>query len=140
MRWPFLTMMVGLSVAASLEAQDPAAVPLPTARQVNDSAVARGRSLFHGTAQCVACHGPEGVGTDSGPALAEGVWLHGPDSYEGILSRILHGLPSAWTTRGTPMPMRGWNVMTDEEARDVAAYVWTISHAWQPRPPARPPS
>lgn len=106
--------------------------PGPRPPQVTDSAVARGRELFHGTGACSACHGQEGVGTDSGPALAQGIWLHGPDTFEGILSRVVHGVPRSYSIRGVPMPMRGWNTLSDEEARAVAAYVWLLS-----RPAAR---
>lgn len=127
--------LIGLALAATpLSAQQPGppVPPIPRPDQVTDSAVARGRELFHGPGNCVACHGPAGVGTDSGPAIAQGIWMHGPDSYEGILSRVMHGIPRDVSTRGTAMPMRGWNTLTDRQARDVAAYVWTISHAWAP--------
>jgi mono/diheme cytochrome c family protein len=99
--------------------------------------VAQDRELFHGSGNCSACHGPEGVGTDSGAALAQGVWLHGEDSYEGILSRVVHGIPKSVSTRGTEMPMRGWNTLSNQQVRDVAAYVWWISHGWM-RQPRRP--
>lgn len=104
---------------------------------VTDSAIARGRALFHGAANCSACHGVEGVGTDSGAPLAQGVWLHGEDSFEGIRSRILHGIPKDLSTRGTPMPMRGWSPLDDRQVIDVAAYVWAISHSWLKPSPRR---
>jgi mono/diheme cytochrome c family protein len=107
---------------------------LPRPPEVTDSAVVRGRDLFHGSANCSACHGMEGIGTDSGAPLAQGIWMHGPDTYEGIVSRIIHGLPKSLSTRGTTMPMRGWITLSDAEVQDVAAYVWVISHAWQERP------
>lgn len=135
---PLLLLAAGL-VSVPLAAQDSLSAQRRPI-QVTDSAVARGRALFHGSANCVACHGPEGVGTDSGAALAQGIWMHGEDSYEGILSRVLHGIPKDLSTRGTAMPMRGWNTMTDAEARDVAAYVWTISHAWREPEKVRPRS
>ena len=135
-----LLLLPLLSVAAPLAGQDPAMPAVPRPSQVTDSAVARGRELFHGSANCVTCHGIEGVGTDSGPALAQGIWLHGSDSFEGILNRVIHGLPKAWTTRGVTMPMRGWAELTDQQARDVAAYVWRLSHAWSVPAGARPPS
>jgi mono/diheme cytochrome c family protein len=128
--------LAALLLPARLAAQD-TLLTVPRPAQVNDSAVARGRELFHGSANCVACHGPAGVGTDSGAALAEGIWMHGEDSYEGILSRVVHGIPKDVSTRNTAMPMRGWTTLTDAEARDVAAYVWTISHAWHPSPKPR---
>lgn len=128
-----------LFAAGPLLAQD--SVPQPATRplQVTDSAVARGRELFHGSASCATCHGIAAVGTDSGPALSQGIWLHGPDSYEGILGRVLHGIPKAWTTRDVTMPMRGWSTLTDAQARDVAAYVWMVSHTWMV-PAKRAPS
>lgn len=105
--------------------------------QVTDSAVARGRELFHGAGNCSACHGVEGVGTDSGAPLAQGIWLHGSDTYAGILRRVVHGVPREVSSRGSSMPMRGWNTLSDQGVRDVAAYVWWISHAWQ-RPGGKP--
>ncbi len=134
--FPPLKVSVVLGVLltpAPLLAQDTLPLPLPKPQQVNDSAVARGREVFHGAGNCMACHGVAGVGTDSGPALAQGVWMHGPDTYEGILQRVVHGIPKAYSSRGVAMPMRGWNTLSDTEARDVAAYVWTISHAWRRR-------
>jgi mono/diheme cytochrome c family protein len=134
---PVLILLLILPGALPLKAQDSVpAVPRPI--QVTDSAVARGRTIYHGAGNCAACHGPSGLGTDSGPALAEGVWLHGPDSYEGILARVVHGVPQAYSIRGVAMPMRGWNTLTDAEARDVAAYVWVLSHSWRRIRPAAP--
>jgi len=127
-----LLLLCALPLAAQVQDTTPPRIKRPT--PVTDSAVMRGRELFHGAGNCAACHGVEGVGTDSGAPLAQGVWLHGEDSYEGILSRVVHGIPMAVSTRGTPMPMRGWNTLSDREVRDVAAYVWVISHAWQRRP------
>ncbi len=135
-RSAFPFVLGALLLPGPLAAQD-TLLTVPRPSQVNDSAVARGRDLFHGSANCVACHGPAGVGTDSGTALAQGIWMHGEDSYEGILSRVVHGIPKDLSTRNTAMPMRGWTTLTDAEARDVAAYVWTISHAWHPSPRPR---
>jgi mono/diheme cytochrome c family protein len=129
-----LTLLCAVPLAAQVSDTTPPKVKRPV--PVTDSAVARGRDLFHGAGNCAACHGPEGVGTDSGAPLAQGIWLHGEDSYEGILSRVVHGIPRETSTRGTAMPMRGWNTLSDQEVRDVAAYVWMISHAWMRRPAA----
>ncbi|HTS89091.1 MAG TPA: cytochrome c [Gemmatimonadales bacterium] len=132
--------LLGLAVLIPVQlwSQEPPAPVIPPPQQVNDSAIARGREIFHGSGNCVACHGVAGVGTDSGPALAQGVWMHGPDTYEGILERVVHGVPRAYSTRGIAMPMRGWITLTDAEARDVAAYVWSISHAWHRSAVKRP--
>ena len=141
-----LLILGALLAPGSLIAQDTLRT-IPRPSQVTDSAVARGRELFHGSANCSACHGLAGVGTDSGAALAQGIWMHGEDSYDGILSRVVHGIPKDLSTRNTAMlrvisnmaeAMRGWSSLSDTQARDVAAYVWTISHAW--RRPAKPRS
>jgi len=134
---PILILLAAGPSAAQVADTTPPRIKRPA--QVTDSAVARGRELFHGSGNCAACHGVAGVGTDSGAPLAQGVWLHGEDSYEGILSRVVHGIPQDLSIRGTPMPMRGWHTLSDEQARDVAAYVWTISHTWlRPVPRRRP--
>jgi mono/diheme cytochrome c family protein len=115
------------------------AVPVALALFFGPSAL-RAQEVFHGTGNCSACHGVAGVGTDSGPPLAQGVWLHGPDSYEGILERVVHGIPRSYSTRDIAMPMRGWNNLSDTQVRDVAAYVWSISHAWHRPTRAKRPS
>ncbi|MDH4130694.1 MAG: cytochrome c [Gemmatimonadota bacterium] len=125
-----LGLILGGSPGSAQEPKPAKAVPRPP--EVTDSAIARGRELYHGSANCAACHGVEGIGTDSGPALAQGVWMHGPDTYEGILERVTHGIPEAWSTRGVAMPIRGWQTLDDASARDVTAYVWHIGHAWKP--------
>lgn len=127
-----------LTLVAPATAQQPDPQPSRRERpiQVSDSAVARGREVFQGSGNCIACHGLDGAGTDSGAPLAQGVWLHGDDSYEAILSRVVHGIPKDVSTRGTAMPMRGWSTLSDQQVRDVAAYVWWISHGWmRPRRP-----
>jgi mono/diheme cytochrome c family protein len=123
-------LLLGSVLPLVAQVPDTAGLRLRRPLQVTDSAVARGRDVFHGAGNCSACHGLEGVGTDSGGPLAQGVWLHGEDSYEGIAARVVHGIPRDVSTRGTTMPMRGWNTLSDQQVRDVAAYVWTISHAW----------
>jgi len=129
-------LILAASSAAAQDSTGAAAAPRPP--QVTDSAIARGRELYHGSANCAGCHGVEGIGSDNGPALAQGVWMHGPDTYEGILERVLHGVPEAWSTRGVAMPIRGWQTLDDPSARDVTAYVWYISHAWN-RSGKKPP-
>jgi cytochrome c oxidase cbb3-type subunit III len=124
-----LLATTSLLLAAEVQAQDPRARP----QEVTDSAVAWGRELFHGVGGCSSCHGVDGTGTDSGPALEEGVWMHGPDTYEAILLRVLHGVPRDLSTRDVPMPMRGVAILSDAEVRLVAAYVWMISHQARPR-------
>ena len=124
-------------VVASLGAAGPLLAQERTPPEVTDSAVARGRELFHGAGGCSACHGDAGVGTDSGPALAQGIWLHGSDDYPAILGRVAHGVPRDRSLRGVAMPVRGWQGLSDAELRDVAAYVWRLSRSTPARPGLR---
>jgi len=117
--------------------------PLPLAAQatperpagVTDSAIAWGNALYHGSANCAACHGAQGGGTDEGPALTGGLWLHGPGTYEWLVEQIKTGIPAHRTMTGKPMPMRGWVPMNDQDVQAVAAYVWSITHPPRPAPP-----
>jgi mono/diheme cytochrome c family protein len=130
-----------LACVVMLAAARPAAAQVsPTARPegVTDSSIAWGRQLFHGSANCAACHGQDARGTDEGPALTGALWLHGPGTYRWLVEQIKRGIPAHRTWTGTPMPMRGWSNMPDEDVRAVAAYVWSITHPPRPPPKSRP--
>lgn len=109
----------------------------PRPAGVTDSSIAWGRDLFHGAANCAACHGRDAAGTARGPALTGALWLHGPGTYEWLVEQISLGIPAHETWTHKPMPARGWSHMPAADVRAVAAYVWSITHP--PRPPARRP-
>jgi mono/diheme cytochrome c family protein len=109
-----------------------AQTPVPRPPGVTDSAIAWGKALFHGSANCAACHGAEARGTDDAPPLTGALWLHGPGTYDWLVEQIKSGIPAHKTLSGKPMPMRGWSGMPDSDVRAVAAYVWSITHP--PRP------
>ena len=130
MRQPFpLLTLLFLAWPAGAIAQ---ASPLPRPPEVTDSTIAWGKQLFHGSANCAACHGQDAAGTDEGPALTGALWLHGPGTYKWLVEQIKRGIPAHETWTGKPMPMRGWSNMPDADVRAVAAYVWSITHP--PRP------
>jgi mono/diheme cytochrome c family protein len=114
--------------------------PEPRPAAVTDSAVAWGKALFHGSANCSACHGVEGSGTDVGPPLTGGLWLHGPGTYEWLVDQIRRGIPAHSSMSGLAMPMRGWSLMSDYDVSAVAAYVWSITHPPRPPRPMRRPA
>jgi mono/diheme cytochrome c family protein len=91
--------------------------PVPRPLGVTDSAIAWGRRLFHGSANCAACHGNDAQGTGDGPALTGALWLHGPGTYEWLVEQIKRGIPAHQTWTRKPMPMRGWTNMPDEDVR-----------------------
>lgn len=126
---------------AMLLAMCAALAPVPAAAQtarpaaVTDSAIARGKEVYQGPANCAACHGPAGAGTENGPSLVDGEWLRGAGSYDEILQQVAHGTPRRNAKTGKPMPMRGWIPTSDADVRAVAAYVWALSHGVAPAKP-----
>jgi mono/diheme cytochrome c family protein len=44
------------------------------------------------------------------------------------VEQVMHGVPRNESRTDTPMPMRGWTGLDDDEVRAVAAYVWTLSN------------
>ena len=72
-----------------------------------------------------------GGGTPRGPSLLEGPWLQSRGTLDELVAIIIRGVPVAAikdTSRQFPMNPRGGPMnLTDEHARAVAAYVWSIS-------------
>jgi mono/diheme cytochrome c family protein len=132
-RLGFLTFLIGAMVLAPVRAAAQVN-PEPRPAGVTDSSIAWGKALFHGSANCSACHGVAGRGTSDGPPLTGALWLHGPGTYEWLVDQIRRGIPAHQTLSGLAMPMRGWSMMNDDDVRAVAAYVWSITH-----PPRVPP-
>ncbi len=127
------SLLAGLAGRAS--AQSALAPPRPPG--VTDSTIAWGRALFHGSANCNACHGDGGNGTKYAHALTGTIWRHGPGTYEWLITQIKAGVPAHESLTKTPMPMRGWSNMPDHDVEAVAAYVWSITHPPRAVPRAR---
>lgn len=93
---------------------------------VTQEMVEAGASSF-GTV-CAACHGPGGVGTAAGPTLADQEWIHISGSYDEIVTTIQNGIAEPVEYPGAMPPMGGGN-FTPEQVRELAAYVFALSHA-----------
>lgn len=91
-----------------------------------DSLIPRGRQIYLGAAGCARCHGAEGRGTTEGPDLTDAEWLHGSGGYEEILDQVRHGISRREARTDKPMPIGGWEPLSDDAARAVAVYVWSI--------------
>lgn len=114
-------LMVGIpSVAWGQASTQPPAAVTPTM-------ISEGEPLYKGIALCFACHGPTGKGVPgAGVNLTDAEWLHGDGSFDGILAQILAGVGVGETKSGVIMLPRGGSVITDDQARAVAAYVWSL--------------
>lgn len=92
--------------------------------------VESGRELYAGAGICYTCHGPDASGTPLAPDLTDDEWLWidpaAGDVYEQIVNRVMEGVPEP---REHPSPMlpRGGSQLTDEQVREVAAYVYSLN-------------
>lgn len=90
--------------------------------------IRQGDGLYRGKGGCVTCHGPDGGGMPaSGSAITAGLNFV-PSEWGPIDSLIRVGIPEPATRTPVAMPPRGAaSNLTDEECRQLAAYVWAIS-------------
>jgi mono/diheme cytochrome c family protein len=89
--------------------------------------VAKGDALFHGSANCYACHGSKGEGL-VGPNLTDAEWIHSKGSYDEIVAQINHGVPKADSKSGIEMPPKGGATLSDDDVKAIAAYVHSLGH------------
>ena len=115
-----------LAGALTLGASDASAqTALPSG--VTQAMVDAGKTLYHGPALCSSCHGENGAGTAIGPKFSDQVWLHSDGSYPKILETIKVGVTTPKESM-IPMLAKGGSGITDDQAAQVAAYVWRLSH------------
>jgi glucose/arabinose dehydrogenase/mono/diheme cytochrome c family protein len=101
--------------------------PLPAG--VTAEQVTLGDRIYHGEAAdgtCAGCHGSDGGGTPVGAKLTSGPWLWSDGSLDGIERTITQGVAQPKQVGGAMPPMGGTR-LTQDQAKVVAAYVYTIS-------------
>jgi mono/diheme cytochrome c family protein len=90
--------------------------------------IRQGDAVYRGKGGCVTCHGPDGGGM---PAAGSGITAglnFVPPEWGPLDSLIRVGIPEPTTRTPVAMPPRGaQSNLTDDESRQVAAYVWAIS-------------
>jgi mono/diheme cytochrome c family protein len=103
----------------------PAAVELPEG--VTQEMVTQGQTIFTGAGLCQSCHGPDGSGTALAPSLRDQEWLNiQTGSYDEIVNLVNTGVAQPQQAPA-PMPPKGGSQITDEQVRQVAAYVYSLS-------------
>lgn len=105
---PLLTGKANKSLR-SKKVTDVTRTPMPA------SWVAAGAKIF--TAQCQTCHGPSGNGTTSAPRLSSPSPIWYTFHTESALQAYIQA----------HMPGNHPGTLTGTQAKDVAAYVWTIA-------------
>ena len=102
------------------------AVQVDLPEGVTQEMVTAGQTAFGGQGMCFACHGANGSGGPLAPALSDGEWLHIEGSYDEIVEIINTGVPNP-VQFPAPMAARGGAPITEEQVREIAAYVYSIS-------------
>ena len=108
------------------EPEGPALAAADLPEGVTQEMVTAGEAVFGGPGMCFACHGAGGAGGPLAPALNDAEWLHIEGGYEDLIAIITNGVPTP-VQFAAPMPPRGGGPLTDEQVREVAAYVFAIS-------------
>lgn len=95
------------------------------------------------TTVLVACGGASNAAP--APAPDTGQWQHGLGSYDDIVKTITNGVPQVEIkdpTHRFNMRARGGvqPLLTDDEVKAVAAYVWSLSHSSQRCNTVTPPT
>lgn len=93
---------------------------------VTQEMAAQGQQLFN-QGLCWTCHGMDGTGGPLAPVLADQEWLNVDGEYENIVQVIQTGVPTP-KQFSAPMPPMGGSQLTEEQVRQLAAYVYAISH------------
>jgi mono/diheme cytochrome c family protein len=129
MRTPFFSALLFFLSVGGISAQE--SVGLPPG--VTPALVQEGQVLYSSSGLCFACHGPTGRGVPgAGPDLSDGDWLHGDGSFDFLLGRILGGVSATESKSGAIMLPKGGSQITDDQAKAVAAYVWSLRSARNP--------
>ena len=89
--------------------------------------VTEGEKIFSGTGNCFTCHGPGGTGSALAPALNDKDWLHISGDFAGIQQIVNNGVPKPKQFPAA-MPAKGGAPLTDQQVKQVAAYVYSLSH------------
>lgn len=76
---------------------------------------------------CSACHGAGGVGTPAAPQLNDAEWINVDGSYDQIVQVIQTGVPNPRQFPGA-MPPLGGGSFNEQQVREIAAYVFALSH------------
>lgn len=117
--------------AAATPAPAPAPAPAAPAQAVEMPAgvtaemVTGGQQIFASTGNCFTCHGPDAKGTALAPNLTDAEWLNNDGTYDAIINTVKTGVatPKKFTAA---MPAMGGAQLTDDQVKQVAAYVWSL--------------
>jgi mono/diheme cytochrome c family protein len=100
--------------------------PVQLPEGVTEEMVAQGETLYGSTGNCFTCHAPNAVGTPLAPGINDTNWIHIDGSFEELVRIINDGVPQP-AQYPAAMPARGGAALSEEQVRQIAAYVYSIS-------------
>ena len=122
------TAATGGEPAATTTAEA-APAPAPAAGQAPEGAtaedVAAGQQIFTATGNCYTCHGPDAKGTALAPNLTDAEWLNVGGTFAEIQTVVKTGVPTP-KQHPAAMPAMGGATLSDDQVRQVSAYVWSL--------------
>lgn len=111
------------------EAAQPAPSPAQPAGTPPEGATAEditaGQQVFTSTGNCYTCHGPDAKGTQLAPNLTDSEWINIDGTFAAIQQNVRTGVPQP-KQHPAPMPPMGGATLTDDQVRQVSAYVWSL--------------
>ena len=114
------------TAAAKAAAPAPAAAAAAVPPGATAADVQAGQKIFTSTGNCFTCHGQTGTGTALAPPLNDAAWINIDGSYPAIQQLVSAGVPKP-KQHPAPMPAKGGAALSDQEVKQVAAYVYSIS-------------
>ena len=111
----------------------PVAQPAPTTSQpagtppqgATAEDITAGQQIFTSTGNCYTCHGPDAKGTQLAPNLTDSEWLNIDGTFATIQQNVRTGVPQP-KQHPAPMPAMGGATLSDDQIRQVSAYVWSL--------------
>ena len=87
--------------------------------------VTAGQQIFTATGNCYTCHGPDAKGTALAPNLTDAEWINIGGTFPEIQQVVKTGVATP-KSHPAPMPAMGGVQLSDDQIRQVAAYVWSL--------------
>ena len=119
------TATTGGENAAPAASETPAAAPANMPPGVTAEMVTQGQQIFSSTGICYTCHGPDAKGTQLAPNLTDAEWINVSGTYDDIMNVVRTGVPTP-KQHPAPMPAMGGASLSDDQIKQVAAYVWSL--------------
>jgi cbb3-type cytochrome c oxidase subunit III len=123
------TAATGEEPAATTTDAAPAGGAMQTAGQPPEGATAEdvtaGQQIFSAVGNCYTCHGPDAKGTALAPNLTDGEWLNIDGTFASIQQNVKTGVPQP-KQFPAGMPAMGGASLSDDQIRQVSAYVWSL--------------